>query len=56
MAKRIGRGVLIFLGVLLLLALIVPFLSPGPALEDTRPIQEVRHVDRKADEQTHTQH
>lgn len=45
MAKRIGRGVLIFLGVLLLLALIVPFLIPVPALEDTRPIQELADPD-----------
>lgn len=45
MIRRIGRGILIVLGVLLLLLLVVPFLIPVPALEDTRSIQELADPD-----------
>jgi len=45
MIRRIGRGILIVLGVLLLLLLVVPFLIPVPALEDIRSIQELADPD-----------
>lgn len=45
MFRKIGRGILIVLGVLLLMLLVVPFLIPVPALEDTRSIQELADPD-----------
>ena len=45
MFKRIIRGVLIGLGVLLLLALVVPMVIPVPPLQGTRPVQELADPD-----------
>ena len=45
MVRRILRGVLIVLVVLLVLALVGPFLVPVPALTDTRPERELADAD-----------
>jgi pimeloyl-ACP methyl ester carboxylesterase len=45
MFKRIIRGVLIGLGVLLLLALVVPMVIPAPPLQGTRHVQELADPD-----------
>ena len=45
MFKRIVRGGLIGLGIVLLLVLIVPFLIPIPPLENTRPVQDLADPD-----------
>lgn len=45
MFKRIVRSVLIGLGIVLLLALIVPLLIPIPPLENTHPVQDLADPD-----------
>jgi pimeloyl-ACP methyl ester carboxylesterase len=45
--KRVGRALLIFLGVLLVFVLVVPFLIPVPPLTDTVPPEQLADVDSK---------
>jgi pimeloyl-ACP methyl ester carboxylesterase len=45
--KRVGRALLIFLGVLLVFVLVVPFLIPVPPLTDTVPPEQLADIDSK---------
>jgi pimeloyl-ACP methyl ester carboxylesterase len=45
--KRVGRVLLIILGVLLVLVLVVPFLIPVPPLTDTVPPEQLADADSK---------
>jgi pimeloyl-ACP methyl ester carboxylesterase len=45
--KRVGRIILIVIGVLLVLVLVVPFLIPVPSLTDTVPPEQLADADSK---------